>query len=194
MGGTLLVGVVVFGAAVAGDHSPTVVDQWGMTLVSHFRGGPWTDISKLGTPVVSGTSIVICAAVALGRGWRHVAACLVAPLAAVVLVEVMKTLFQRLDEGVSSYPSGSVAVVASAAGVAVMVSEPKWRGAMAALAAAVVIAMAVAVVALRWHYPTDALAGAALGISVVIIADGLIRLSDRSVPSGSEEPHGRSWR
>jgi len=33
--------------------------------------------------------------------------------------------------------------------------------------------MVVSVIGLRWHYPSDALAGAVLGVGVVLLADGL---------------------
>jgi membrane-associated phospholipid phosphatase len=36
--------------------------------------------------------------------------------------------------------------------------------------------MALAVVALQWHYPTDALAGLAYGAGVVLVVDGAARV------------------
>jgi membrane-associated phospholipid phosphatase len=39
--------------------------------------------------------------------------------------------------------------------------------------------MAVAVVALRWHYPTDALAGLAFGVGVVLVVDSTAGLAAR---------------
>jgi membrane-associated phospholipid phosphatase len=36
--------------------------------------------------------------------------------------------------------------------------------------------MADAVIALRWHYPSDALGGLVLGVAVVVFVDGLLHL------------------
>jgi membrane-associated phospholipid phosphatase len=45
-----------------------------------------------------------------------------------------------------------------------------------ALGAVVVSLMIVSVIGLRWHYPTDALAGAVLGVGTVLTVDGLVHL------------------
>ena len=46
----------------------------------------------------------------------------------------------------------------------------------------------IAVVALQWHYPTDALAGVAFGAGVVLLLDGGLR---RVVDRGRRVPSGR---
>jgi membrane-associated phospholipid phosphatase len=44
--------------------------------------------------------------------------------------------------------------------------------------------MVVAVIGLRWHLPTDALAGVVLGVGVVLLVDGLLHLrSSRVAPA-----------
>ncbi len=53
------------------------------------------------------------------------------------------------------------------------------------------VAMAVAVTGLRWHYPTDALGGALLGVGIVLLVDGLAHL-DRVV--GWAHPGPGGWR
>jgi membrane-associated phospholipid phosphatase len=45
----------------------------------------------------------------------------------------------------------------------------------AALGGTVTVLAAMSVVALRWHYPTDALAGVAVGGGVVLVADCVAR-------------------
>ncbi|HEX4245680.1 MAG TPA: hypothetical protein VHY77_08940 [Acidimicrobiales bacterium] len=42
--------------------------------------------------------------------------------------------------------------------------------------AAPVVGISAAVVVLRWHYPTDALGGACVGIGAVFFLDGLAHL------------------
>jgi len=175
-GAALLFMVVVFGTIVAGDHGPTVLDRWGMVLVSHLHGGPWAELSRVSSPVVVGAFVSLCAGCALLRkGWHQVITCLAAPVATVLVVQLLKSAFGRLDAGVSSYPSGSVAVVASIAAVGVMVAGVRWWRATCVLATAMVLAEGVAVVALRWHYPTDAFGGAAVGVAMVLVVDGVAR-------------------
>ena len=70
----------------------------------------------------------------------------------------------------------AVAVVAALA-TAWVLAVPGWlRVAVAAAGSVVVVAMTVAVVALRWHYPSDALAGAAFGVGVVLAVDGVLQM------------------
>ena len=60
---------------------------------------------------------------------------------------------------------------------ALAVAAPGWiRPVVIAAGAVVVGLMMVAVVGLRWHYPTDALAGAVLGVGVVLLVDGAVHL------------------
>ena len=53
-----------------------------------------------------------------------------------------------------------------------LATPPRWRPLTAVIGAAYAVWMTVAVVALGWHYPTDALAGLAFGVGVVLLADG----------------------
>jgi membrane-associated phospholipid phosphatase len=39
-------------------------------------------------------------------------------------------------------------------------------------------------VALRWHYPSDALAGAAFGVGVVLAVDGILQMVGAKRASG----------
>ena len=74
--------------------------------------------------------------------------------------------------GVYSYPSGSTVGAAALATVAVLAAPPRWRAATVVVAVLVSLWMSAAVVSLHWHYPTDALAGLAYGVGVVLVADG----------------------
>jgi len=182
--GILLISAVsIFGALVAGDRGPLGIDRWGMSLVSHSRHGSWRWVSEIRSPLVLGAAASICALYGLRHGWRTALMCLIGPFATFFLVEALKPGFGRLYTGVPTYPSGSVAAVAAVAAVAVIVTEPRWKAAALAAASAFILAMGIAVVALRWHYPTDAVAGAATGIAVVLVVDGLLRHSNRARPS-----------
>jgi membrane-associated phospholipid phosphatase len=67
-------------------------------------------------------------------------------------------------------------VAAAAVASAVVLATPSdWRGVSVIVGSVYALWMTVAVVAIGWHYPTDAFAGLALGVGVVILADGLLR-------------------
>ncbi len=87
-----------------------------------------------------------------------------------------KPLVDRRFGGVLSYPSGNVADVTAVATSWVLAVPTRLRRLVAALALGLVIAMAVAVVGLRWHYPTDAVGGALFGSGLVVGIDGLLHL------------------
>jgi membrane-associated phospholipid phosphatase len=121
---------------------------------------------------------VLAAVVVVGRDRRRAVACLVGPAMATVLVEwVVKPAVGRHYLGVLSFPSGSVTVVASLA-AAWTLAVPGWtRWPVAAVGVVLTGSMTVAVIALRWHYPSDALAGAAFGVGMVLLLDGLLHLA-----------------
>ncbi len=105
-------------------------------------------------------------------------ACAVSPLGAVFIVDqVAKPLIHRhIGAAVGSYPSGTVTVVAALAAGAVQVTPPMARAATVVLAAALVVGICAAVVGLRWHYPTNALGGACVGVGAVLFLGALAHL------------------
>jgi membrane-associated phospholipid phosphatase len=173
LGWTLLAGV-----AVHRYPGPNALDRWGFSAL-----GPSPHslvlirITDLGGFPVLAAGSVLAALVVVGRDrWRAVA-CLCGPALAAGLVEwVVKPVVGRRYLEVLTFPSGSVAVVAALATTWVL-AVPGWlRVAVAAAGSVVVVAMTVAVVALRWHYPSDALAGAAFGVGVVLAVDGVLQM------------------
>ena len=88
---------------------------------------------------------------------------------------LVKHLVHRTYLGVLSYPSGhTTAVVTLAAVVALLLLGPSrpagaagLRAAVTAAAGALGVAVALGVIGMRWHYFTDTVAGAAVGIGVV---------------------------
>ena len=74
--------------------------------------------------------------------------------------------------GALCYPSGSTVGAAALATAAVLATPA--RGRVWTIMAGTVYALwvSVSVVALQWHYPTDALAGLAFGVGVVLLVDG----------------------
>ena len=103
--------------------------------------------------------------------WRALA-CLIGPPAAAVLDQfVIKPLVGRLYQGELSFASGSVTVIAAVGTAWVLAVPRRFRVAAAVVGSLSVALMIVAVIALRWHYPTDALAGIVLGVGVVLMVD-----------------------
>ena len=92
-------------------------------------------------------------------------------LAVAVCDWVVKPVVGRTFADVVSFPSGTVAAVAAVATVALLATPDPWRSVVAALGGTVTVLACMSVVALRWHYPTDAVAGVAVGGGVVLLAD-----------------------
>jgi membrane-associated phospholipid phosphatase len=134
-------------------------------------------ITDLGLPAVLVALTLLAALVVVRRDRWRAMACVGGPLLVAVLVEYgFKPLVDRHYLGVLSYPSGNVADLAAVA-TALAAAAPRWiRPVVIAAGAVAVGLMMVAVVGLRWHYPTDALAGAVLGVGVVLLVDGAVHL------------------
>lgn len=187
----LVLGAVLVGAtAIAGlwyavRPASGGLDGKLLDLVTASRSRWFIDIVWLHHPWVIVTGAVIAAAVALPQGWSRSLACLVGPPLALVLCELaVKPAVGRTLGGALSYPSGSTVGAAALAAAAVLAVPARWRVIPAVLGAGYAIWMAVAVVALRWHYPTDAIAGLAFGVGVVALVDGLSWLVFSRVGTG----------
>ena len=94
----------------------------------------------------------------------------------------------RRFEGVLSYPSGNVADLTAVGTAWVLAVPTRLRAVFVALAAVAVGAMVIAVIGLRWHLPTDALAGVVLGVGVVLLVDGMLHLRARRVAPAEDIP------
>ncbi|MGB7050092.1 MAG: hypothetical protein WBG41_00830 [Acidimicrobiales bacterium] len=177
--GAALLGVSVLGAALAAAHpAANAFDRWGFDTIGATPGSSVLGrITDIGSPVVLVVATVAAGLVALRHDRVRAVACLSGPAAVAVLVElVLKPVVGRHFEGVLSYPSGNVADVAAVATAWTLAVTPRFRLLMAAVGAASTLAMADAVIGLRWHYPSDALGGLVLGVAVVIFVDGLLHL------------------
>ncbi len=177
--GAALVALALLGALVLRVHpAPGALDQWLFDRVQAApRSAVLVHITEIHSPVGLVVATVLSALVATGRDRRTALACLVGPALVVVGVElVLKPAVNRRFGGVPSYPSGNVADVAAVA-TAWLVAVPRlWRLPVAAVGAALVVSMGVAVIGLRWHYPTDAIGGALFGTGVVLALDGMLHL------------------
>jgi membrane-associated phospholipid phosphatase len=102
--------------------------------------------------------------------------CLIAPIAAVLIVQtVAKPLVDRhFESPAPSYPSGTVTAVAALVTAAFLVVPWFAKPLIAVAGGVVVVAACAAVVVLRWHYPTDALGGVCVGAGALFAIDGLL--------------------
>jgi membrane-associated phospholipid phosphatase len=172
----LVVWTVVAALVVRRYPGPNALDNWGFSLVGSSLHSSFsirvTDLG--GIPVLVGGS-VLAALVVVGRDQRRAAACLIGPPLATLLAQwVLKPLVARYYLQVLTFPSGTITVVASVA-AAWALAVPGWlRWMVVAVGVAAVGLTSVAVLALRWHYPSDVLAGAAFGVGTVLVVDGVL--------------------
>lgn len=172
VGVLLLAAVVVGGVYVAVRPAPGAVDVWLQQVIPGSTSRAVTAVTALRYPWCIVIGSIVASAVTVRRDRPRAVACLVGPPLALVLCElVVKPAVGRTLGGSLTYPSGST-VGAAALAVAVVLATPERLRAIAVpVVGLYALGMAVAVVALRWHFPTDAAAGLAWGVGVVLVAD-----------------------
>jgi membrane-associated phospholipid phosphatase len=171
---------ILAAVAIALHTGPNPVDHAGFSFIPRDADSSiliW--ISKLGRPLILVLGTLTAVLVAARRDRARALACLGGPFLANLLVELaFKPLVGRRFEDVLSFPSGNVADVAAVA-TAWVLAVPRRGRPLAVLVGVVATgAMTVAVVDLRWHYPTDALVGAAFGVGMVLMVDGVVHLPE----------------
>ena len=173
VGAALLALVAAGGLYFAFRPGPVVVDGWFSILVRAGKG-PWlTSVATLRYPVVIVAGAIVAAVLTFRRDRPRAWACLIGPSLALVTCElVAKPLVGRTLGGAYSYPSGSTVGAAALAAAAVLASPARWRVVIIFVASVYALWMALAVIALQWHLPTDAIAGLAYGVGVVLVVDG----------------------
>jgi membrane-associated phospholipid phosphatase len=182
-GAVLLVAVVGLGVQLKSVEGPLRPDSFAArTLAQRGASRPaerskFDDVARLGSEISIVVSVAMLASwAATRRDWRALAVAILGPATALFLTEfVLKPLVDRESPlGALSYPSGHAAVVASLVTAALLFVYryvgPRFALLWSPYAVAVVGAVALAVVALRWHYITDAVGGVGLGIGVVLVA------------------------
>jgi membrane-associated phospholipid phosphatase len=177
--------VLIEGAHVAHRPVAGALDRWLQDVVPGSHATAYLEVTKLRYPWVVVVVAVLLAAVSLRRDWPRAVACLVGPpLAVFVGEELIKPLVGRTLGGALSYPSGSTTGAAALATAAILAVPPRWKRVTVILGVGYALWMALAVVALRWHFPTDSLAGAVLGIGVVLVVDSVIHLVAGRIAGG----------
>jgi membrane-associated phospholipid phosphatase len=171
-----LLGTVFLGGAIlALAPGQNIVDSWGFSLFPDVLHSFFLQLmSDLGrAPVTAGVSLV--AGIVIWRRDRlRTLACLAGPGLAVGMAELLKIIVGRRFEGALCWPSGTTAVVAAVVTAIVLVTRGGGRVAALVIGSLVVAFEAIALVAFRWHYPTDALGGIVLGVGCVLFVDAVL--------------------
>ena len=167
---------VIFAHQTTADRFDNAVDSPIITWLDRHPGlAGWLAFPGSQRPAIALTAIVVIVCLLTGRLKGAVLAAAAVPAAVGVNDSLCKPLFHRTYLGVLSYPSGHTATMSAlAATLVVLLYVPPqsvkarvlrvvaWS---AACVAGVVVA--VGVIGLRWHYFTDTVAGAAVGIGTV---------------------------
>ena len=181
--GFVLVGcavlVAVLGAVFARQNTADRFDHAVDAKVITWFDGHNTLALWLAYPGTTIPAVVLTVALALGcllTGRRRgaVLAILAVPVTAVITDGLLKPLIHRTYIGQVVYPSGHTAtVVALAATATVLLAAPPpgmarpLRVLILAVAYLACVSVIVGVIAVRFHYFTDTVAGAAVGIGTV---------------------------
>ena len=199
-GCAILVAVLglVFAHQARADQLDHAVDSPIITWLGGHQGlAAWLAAPGSQIPAVVLSAAIVVACLLGGRLNGAVLAAAAVPAAVGLNDGLFKPLVHRTYLGVLSYPSGHTATMfALAATVAVLLlipPRPARAGGLRVLipAAACVLggAVAVGVIGLRWHYFTDTVAGAAVGIGTVcglaLLLDLPTWLRQRSVTAAS---------
>jgi membrane-associated phospholipid phosphatase len=156
-------------------------------------------------PAAALSAAIVVACLLTGRLNGAILAAAAVPAADGLVEALLKPLVHRTYDGALAYPSGhTTTMVTLAATVTVLLIPPRAAKAgvpqVVAAAAAWVLGgvVAIAVIGLQWHYFTDTVAGAAVGIGTVcglaLILDlpSARRLLDRTCRQPSATPDRQS--
>ena len=173
--------VVALGLLFHGQGGPDAFDQAADAPVVTFFAGHRSLLLWLALPGTVIPAIAVSVAIAAGcliarRPNGAVLAVTAVPVAAALDDALLKHLFHRTYLGQLAFPSGhTTAAAALTTTLAVLLLAPpqragtrRPRAALVALACTVTVTVATAVIGLRWHYLTDTVAGAAVGIAAVM--------------------------
>jgi membrane-associated phospholipid phosphatase len=179
---------VLFAHHATADWLDRAVDS---QIISWFDGHrgllPWLAMPGSYIPAAVLTAAVVVGCLLAGRLNGAVLAAAAVPVAIALNDGLLKHLVNRTYLGFLTYPSGHTsAVFALAATLTVLLVLPPRpvqarvpRVLIPIAACAIGGVVAVAVIALRWHYFTDTVAGAALGTGTVC---GLALILDLPAP------------
>lgn len=162
--------IVLWGAFPADSYiRDSLLNVAGPTVVAIFRivnvAGDWRGL-------VPGTLLLfVVFPRARERWWLWVALMLAAPLAEWSLKHVF--MRPRPESLALSFPSGHSTAAAAFFGAVIYLCgslPPRWRDAVRVLAGVMIVLVGLARVILRAHWPSDVVAGFALGLALASVA------------------------
>jgi membrane-associated phospholipid phosphatase len=179
-GAFLLGGAAVAGLLFVRRPWPNRLDVWGSGLLPADLNARWAHaFVGLGSMTGLLCGLLVVFLIGLLRDRVRAVAVTISPVLAVLIVQdIAKPLVDRHSalSGGLSYPSGTVAAVAALATAFTLVMPGRGRLPVGLLGSVATVGTGVAVVVLRWHYPTDALGGAAIGVGSVLVTDALLHV------------------
>jgi membrane-associated phospholipid phosphatase len=141
----------------------TPVDDW----FQRYWDSPARRLAVVTNPRLLVVVLLVVLSVALyRRRWRLAAATPLAPLVAIVFVQMLKPVFGREKGGGLAYPSGHVTTLVVVAGLVVLATGCAWWAVVAAIA---VILLGMVGVGITFHYFTDTVGGLMLGSAIVCV-------------------------
>lgn len=189
------IGAIVLGVVFAGDLRAGGFDR---TIIRDIHGAVGQRgalarflVSFTDAPVVFGAIAVLLAVTLVLRRWAVAALTVLGPAVAVGLAEVaFKPLFNRRMLGYLSYPSGHTVAAVTTLTVALLLvlGGASIIGKLIAILiwAGLCLIVMTGLVAMNYHYPTDAIGGFCLALGVIlpgaVLADRCGRGLRRSHP------------
>lgn len=171
----VVLGALFKGQATADGFDNAVDSPFIRLFAGHGNLLLWLAFPGTLVPAIAVSVVVAAGCVVAGRLNGAVLALAAVPAGAGLDDHLLKHVFDRTALGGLSFPSGhTTTIVALTATVAVLVLIPPQKAGtrlprvlLVAACCAVSAVVASAVIALRWHYFTDTVAGAAVGIGTV---------------------------
>jgi membrane-associated phospholipid phosphatase len=196
--------VVLTGLLLKGKTGPDGLDNAvDSPVIAFFRahGGflPWFALPGTLSPAIAVSAVIAGGCLIAKRPNGAVLAVAAVPAATGLDDGLLKHLFDRTYLGVLSFPSGhTTSVSGMAATLAILLLVPPQRARTRAVRAAVVAAaclitvmVVIGVIGLRWHYFTDTVAGAAVGVGTVLGLAFLLDLATDAIGRSSTGPPDR---
>lgn len=166
---------LALGLVLAGDHSPSGVDDVVWSAVGGWPHGVLDVLVAPTEPYVLLPALALLLVRCRSRPWDALFVVLAPSVALAVNTWVLKPLFGRWKNDTLVYPSGhTVSLVATLVVVFVLV-HGRARAITAVAGTVLLVAAAIGMVGLGYHYVTDIAGGALFAVFAVVAVHGPVR-------------------